>query len=409
MSNKTFDYGDLRITMTADYGWVWDDTGTGARRSVCLWTPTSQGNLSPLGDYAEPRGYFEINGNKRASLLVGQNPNTRPSKSAVARPTDYTRIWIDNGSGGKHDGAVWRPVAPTGYVALGDVGCYGYGKPSLTKMWCVREDLVGYGKFLATSAWDDGGSGATQSVSMWAVQTDTVGVDGSANIPVMADTFRAQSNYSRPGGEAARVLLLPVGKDYKQFDTHIPTVQANNLPIKGQQFSNQEQCKVTLPFHCYFSPTHQPSLDNIRNPFLTITRSIAWYVEGVWGNATPSAVNKSSTVKYGVTNTKSEEMTHSVGVEITASYGVELASASVSLNYQFTYNTSSSFTEYTEKEDTQAFEVDPYYAKVLFSKHVWIKCSRLDSPVILHQIEMAANDDTYFTGCDLPRPPPTAA
>lgn len=78
MSTKTFDYGDLRISMTSSYGWVWDDTGSGARRSVCLWTPTSDGSLSPLGDYAEPGGYHEING-KRASLLVGQNPNTSPN------------------------------------------------------------------------------------------------------------------------------------------------------------------------------------------------------------------------------------------------------------------------------------------------------------------------------------------
>ncbi|RYC56124.1 hypothetical protein CHU98_g10091 [Xylaria longipes] len=84
MANKTFDYGDLRISMTSNYGWVWDDTGSGATRSVCLWTPSSQGDLFPLGDYAQPGSFFEIGG-KRASLLVGQNPNTRPTQPAVAR------------------------------------------------------------------------------------------------------------------------------------------------------------------------------------------------------------------------------------------------------------------------------------------------------------------------------------
>ncbi|KAJ0160295.1 hypothetical protein CTA2_8214 [Colletotrichum tanaceti] len=173
-------------SMTASYGGVWDDTGSGARRSVCLRTPSAQGtsSLCPLGDYAQPGGYYEINGGKRASLIVGQTPKheTGPSRR-WPDPTDYTRIWIDNGSGGKHDGAIWRPVAPSGYVALGDVGCYGHGKPNANNIWCVREDLVGYGKFLAGSAWDDGGSGgATQDVSLWATQTNTVGVDGAANI-----------------------------------------------------------------------------------------------------------------------------------------------------------------------------------------------------------------------------------
>lgn len=108
MANNTLDYGDLSISMTSSYTWVWNGEGSDASQNVGLWTPNSQGDLSPLGDYAEPN-YEELNG-KRASLIVGQNPNTSPSKSAVARPVDYTEIWSDKKSGGKHNGSIWRPV-----------------------------------------------------------------------------------------------------------------------------------------------------------------------------------------------------------------------------------------------------------------------------------------------------------
>lgn len=286
-------------------------------------------------------------------------------------------------------------------MALGDVGS-DWNKPSLNKIWCVREDLVGYGTFLASSTWNDDKSGAISDVSLWAVQMDTLGVDGASDIPIMADTFRGQGNYSRPDAESARVLLLPIGKHFEQFKTSIPTVTADNLPEQGTQFANQEQCEVTLPFHCYLSPTNQASLDNIRNPFLTLSRSIAWYVEGVWANQTPSALSRSQEITYGVSNEVREEMTNSVGVDVSASFGIVLAEISTSLNYQFTYSSSSSFTEYSEKKVTESFRVDPYYAKVLFSKHIWIKCSRYDTSVILHQMEIAANDDIFFTGCNMP-------
>ncbi|KAK1507832.1 uncharacterized protein CCOS01_16138 [Colletotrichum costaricense] len=400
MANKTFDYGDLRITMTSSYSWVYHDSGSGATRDVSIWTPNPQGELFPLGDYAEGRAHYNPLSGKRATLLVGQNPNTSPSKSAVARPIDYTRIWSDTGSGATNNGAVWRPVAPAGYVALGDVGNTNYGKPSLDKMWCVREDLVGYGKFLATSAWDDSASGADADVSLWAVQTDTIGVDGAANIPVMADTFRAQSNYNRPGGEAARVLLLPIGKQFEKFDNPMPTITANNLPHQKQPYGDQQlQCQVTLPFHFYFSPEDQTSLDNIRNPFLTVSRSISWYTERVWSNDTPTPLKENVKVVYGVSSERTQEMSHSVGVDVSASYGVGLASGSVSLNYQFTYNTSTSFTEYSEKTITKDITIKEYTATVLFSRHVWIKCTRLDSPIVLHQMEVIANDGEYYTSC----------
>ncbi|KAF2125610.1 putative vacuolar protein sorting-associated protein [Dothidotthia symphoricarpi CBS 119687] len=399
MANKTFDYGDLRISMTSSYTWNWDDTGSGASRDVGVWTPNSQGDLYPVGSHVEPH-HNDING-KRGSLIVGQNPNTKPSKSAVARPVDYTEIWRDTKSGATKNGAFWRPVPPAGYVALGDVGS-DHNKPNVNKIWCVREDLVGYGRFLATSVWDDVKSGAAKDVSLWSVETDTVGIDGASNLPIAGDTFRTQGNYSRPDGEAARVLQLPIGKHFKQFDTAIPTLDAKKLPEKGKQYSNQEQCKVTLPFHCYFGPTHQASLDNIRNPFLDISRSIAWYVEGVWANQTPSAFSRAQEITCGVSKEEREEMTHSTGVDVSASYGIGLASGSVSLNYQFTYNTSTSFTEYSEKKVTESFQVDPYYAKVLFSKHVWIKCARYDSSVVLHQMEVISTDDLYFGGCKLP-------
>jgi hypothetical protein len=366
---------------------------------VAVWDPLPQGNLFPLGSHAETN-WNDING-KRATLLVGQNPNTKPSKPAVARPTAYTLVWKDQGSGASLDGAFWKPIAPLGYVALGDVATLGWDIPDVNKIWCVRSDLVGYGKFLATSIWDDARSGVNTDVSIWAIMTENVGVDGSDKIPVMADTFSAQPSYSRPGSNSARVLLLPLPKSFSAFDSLAPKITSSSIPTKGQQYDLTEQAKVTLPFHCFLNATDTSSLDNIRDPFLTVTRSTAWYAEGVWVNDTNGTFTRQTILKYGVSQAQQAAMTNTCGVDVSASYGVGCASGQVSLNYQFTMTSSASFTEFSEKTVTETIDVKPHNATVLFSKHIWIKGSRADGLVVINSMEIVANDDVYYSGCEL--------
>lgn len=411
MSNKTRDYGDLRVTMTSEYDWAWDDKGTGAARSVSFWLPKKQQGdaLKPLGTYGQPGAPMGSFNHKRATLLVGQNPNTNPRQSAVARPSDYSVIWTDVKTKGKVDGSIWRPIPPTGYVCLGDVAVSTHSKPSRDLIWCVREDLVGRGKFLGSSFWDDKKSKAPSDVSCWEIVPESIGIEGSPNLPVSADTFRAPKDYQRPSASLANILLLPVGKDYNLFDTPMPEVRPDKIPSVSDQFDYMEQCKVTLPFHFFFPATDQASLDNISNPFCTLSRAIAWYAEGVWQNNVEGPLERSQRIKVGVTEEERKEMNHAAGVEVSSKVGVGFVESSLSLNYQFSYKTSSSYTQYEEKEVTESFSVPSYYVKVLFSKHIWIKAARSEGSVVVNRMEIAANDAVYFGGCSLREPTDQAA
>ena len=42
MTNATQDYGDLRVTMTSAFNWVWNDQGSGATKSFEAYHPVSQ-------------------------------------------------------------------------------------------------------------------------------------------------------------------------------------------------------------------------------------------------------------------------------------------------------------------------------------------------------------------------------
>lgn len=401
MSNQTREYGDLVVTLTSAYDPIWDDGGSGANRDGQFWHPKSQGDLRPLGS-AGIGNYSQLNG-QRATLLVGANPNKPPvgGKPAVANPTGYTQVWNDRGSGARKDGSFWRPTAPPGYVSLGDVAQIGYDAPDVNKIWCLRSDLVADGTYGPDEIWDDRGSGAKGDVSIWAVVPNSLGIGGSEKLPTLAGTFRSNGGYSQPDTGVALVPVLLIPKDFTRFEAPVPTITADSLPSAGDTFAETKQCQVTMPFTAFFEPTDRRSLDNIRDPFCTVDRSISWSVIGVYVNNSGGTITRSTTVKTGVTHEESTEMTHSAGVEISAKQGIGLASYSVSLNYQFTYSSSSSFSEYEEREITEGFTVPPYHATVAFGKHILMKSTRADGSTITAQIDFNANDDLRLSGVPL--------
>ncbi|POR38272.1 Uncharacterized protein TPAR_01530 [Tolypocladium paradoxum] len=192
-----WDYGDLRVTLTSNYSWNWDDTGNGISQHTIIWTPVAQGGMRSLGSVCLGQGFFEL-GNQRASLLVGNNPSSTSSRPAVASPVGWTWCWNPKGQGGKHDGTICRPIAPDGYVALGDVAQYLWDQPSLSTIWCLRADLVQDATFEGNNIWNDQGSGGDWDVSCWSVVPRPVGTSGSEKLPIFADTFRYNGAYARP-------------------------------------------------------------------------------------------------------------------------------------------------------------------------------------------------------------------
>ena len=71
------------------------------------------------------------------------------SGDLIMPPIGYEMVWNDKHSGGAQGGSFWRPQAPLGYVALGDVACDGYDPPStqpntpaFAVTCCLKERLI---------------------------------------------------------------------------------------------------------------------------------------------------------------------------------------------------------------------------------------------------------------------------
>ncbi|KAJ8068536.1 hypothetical protein OCU04_004086 [Sclerotinia nivalis] len=384
--------------MTSAFDWVWSDKGSGASKDFEAYHPKAQGNLRPLGSLGFS-SYGHRNG-KFAALLIGNNPSST-GQAAVASPTGYDQIWRDEKSGADYNGSFWRPRAPSGYVSLGDVCSGSWNTPSTDKIWCVRSDLVQSSNYFKLKVWDDRRSGAKSDCSVWDIGLPSIGVNGREKIPISSETFRANNSWSEPNNSLAQVLTLPNPKKYTEFTAPPPSFTKNNLPKGGDVFNRIDQCQATLPFTVYFSPRDEASLRTISYPFCSLTRRIAWYAHTVHTNDSGGVISDSTTITKGVSKTLSEEMTHSAGVSISASYGIKGFSMDMSLNYQFTSTTSSSFNEYESTERTQAYNVPPYECIIFLSKRIWIQATRADGSIVLREINFNANDDIHLIGIPL--------
>lgn len=172
----------LFLTAAKDYSWIYNDVNTGSDDAFSVWRPVTPAGFYRLGDFAQGRYGKPSTG----AMIVKDN-----GTNDLAKPTGYSRKWTDAGSGGTHDLALWKPIAPAGYQCLGFLATSG-AKPSTNDMRCVKENYLTVGKH--SKVWDDEGSGSDTDVGIWRVYAK----DSWAGIA--AGTFQANTSHSNYSG-----------------------------------------------------------------------------------------------------------------------------------------------------------------------------------------------------------------
>jgi Vacuolar protein sorting-associated protein 62 len=378
--NTSRKFGDLLITLTSGYDMRYNDRGSGSPMDGTFWHPRSEGGFRPVASVCVA-GYGDIN-NNRASMLVADAGN-----GAVAAPTGYSWVWNDAGSGASMDGSVWRPVAPAGYIALGDVATSNHDAPSVNDVWCVRADLVTTGVFAGDRAWQDRGSGGRSDIAAWPVVLGQPSTDPTRAV-LEPDTFFGVDNYDGPPNAGlARVLLVPVTAEAADAPAR-PSLTSRNAPEPTTAAVRDRS--VTLPFTSMFDRTDRPSLDRIYTPFCTLERWAGWSLTLFDDNTTNTTQTQSKTTTVGVTETNSESFAHSAGIKISAEWGV-VTKFKVELNYQFTYTSSSSSAVLHSDAVQRTLSTPPAHAAALWSANYTFRAVRADGSMIGRDLTFDAN------------------
>lgn len=119
----------------------------------------------------------------------------------IAHPIGYTWVWDDRGSGADRSVTIWRPTAPIGFTCLGDIaknsGDWGK-KPPTDIVACVRNEHIENWSNVY-KVWDDDGSGANNDFSGWQRKVDN-------DSYVDPTTFIGNRSHGRPSISLFKVL-----------------------------------------------------------------------------------------------------------------------------------------------------------------------------------------------------------
>ena len=151
---------------------IWWSYNIPQKAEISFWRPLAPPGFYPIGDCA-------CHGFKppQRCLVVRDDGD-----GALAAPTSFVQVFRDTGSRARKpenkEGtvALWRPVPPAGYVALGCVATANHRTPSSDSVRCVRKDLVSETATPFVVVWTTAGAErklGPQRASVWALDKRT--------------------------------------------------------------------------------------------------------------------------------------------------------------------------------------------------------------------------------------------
>jgi hypothetical protein len=197
--------------------------------------------------------------------------------------------------------AFWKPKAPTGYSAPCCVVTVSTtpaspSPPNTRSIWCLRNDLTqpgGYNQPPATLSTFYYAPNFPQGFSCRQVTS----VDPEHGIPqvnegrfsVTAGTFWLGGSQSQPT-ETPLVVMLTVRSEFEpKVAPEVKTDDFKKLSETPRFHVPQElSSRVYLPLTAFFDPGDRKVLDNIANPFFSISLRRSWTLRGVHSGNPPN-------------------------------------------------------------------------------------------------------------------------
>jgi hypothetical protein len=378
--NTQVQFGELILAFTNEFQWVYNDKGSGSSQDGAFWQPIPPSGFSVFGTYAI-NNYSDVNADGNSwYLCVKSAPG---SSNPLVNPTSFTQIWNDHGTHGNNDGSCWRPLAPEGYVALGDVMVSGYNPPSLDSVVCVREDLT-VTALAGTQIWSDQKSRGKMDIDVFSIVPNTA-VDISPNNGYFAtNSFVANNSYTIPNPASLpemNVLNLPFPVRESE-DPASPVLQSTILPpsITGKTVDRS----TTVPFTAITDAENPVSWQVINSPFYFLERTVYYQLEIFNHNITTDEQTIGKTVTTGISESASSTFNITTGVSVTVEAGVSfIASGNVSatVSVEMGYETSTNVETFKEVSVERTLVTPPGKAAVLWSLGYNMNLVRADQSI----------------------------
>ena len=384
MATTEQQFGELVLAFTTSFDLRWNDRGSGGKHDGAFWQPRPPTGFHALGGIGVG-GYDDANGKVAALCVRAADPSS--PRPPLLKPTGYDRIWKDSGSGADMDGSCWRPRAPAGYVALGDVFMKGHDTaPSPDDAICLRADLA-HEAVAGDFVWDDTGTGSDQDFGAWMVAAPPAFVDPTLGL-VAAGTYVGVASHDRPATDPVlNVLMLPVPNQIGQEPAE-PSLEGFDAP--PQRTPSVVDRVVTVPFTAITDDSRDVAWKVANSPFYTLQRS-AWYTLAIFEhNKTSVAQSKGVEITVGVSTTRSDTYSAKTGISVTEEAGISFivdAKVSATVSVEMGFEHSTSVTELQNKTVTRSLVIPPQTAAALWTASYSLQAVRADGAVIYQPLE----------------------
>ncbi|CAM4394107.1 Vps62-related protein [Pseudoalteromonas ostreae] len=395
-AEKAKQFGELVITFTDKFDFRWDDSGSGASKDGAYWHPLPPSGFKALGSVGVNH-YGGINGTVAA--LCVKEASIKEGAPALRSPVKFDMIWKDSGSGAHKDGSCWRPVAPDGYVALGDVFVKGYNSPSLEDITCVRADLA-YGAVVGNGIWADHGSGASADFGSFEINVPAEYYDTEKGL-ISVGSFVGNNNYNPPVGASVLHCLNLLLPTESAENPPYPTLTSYDPPASTTTPSLDRT--VYVPFTAVKDDFKDLAWKVSNSPFYKVDRYISYKTELYDYNQTSVIQHVDETISTGVSTTQSSSFSTKTGVSVTAEGGVSFlgtggkVSATVSVELGWTRSTG--ITEFTEKSITRSISVPPNKAQAVWAISYSLVVKRDDNSTVSNALSFEVD---YFIHSEFP-------
>lgn len=363
MSAIEMQFGELVLAYTTQFEFRWNDRGSGGKHNGAFWQPLPPAGFLALGGVGV-KGYDKIDGKVAALCVRAADPSS--PRPPLAAPTGYERIWKDKGTGADHNGSCWRPLAPDGYVALGDVFNKGHDTPpALSDAVCVRRDLT-HEAVVGSFIWDDSGTGGDKDFGAWMVATPPAFADPTLGL-IAPGSFVGVASHKPPSFDPVlNVLMLPVpvqtGTDPEQPHLDGKTMPPPRTPEVVDRV-------VTVPFTAVRDDERDVAWKVEHSPFYTVERR-AWYTLLIFENNTTSVEqHKGDDVTVGVSTTQTETYSEKTGITVSEEVGVsfiEEAKVSMTVSVELGFEQSTSVQQLQERTVRRDLAIPPVTAAALW-------------------------------------------
>lgn len=375
MSVISKQYGSLILAFTTEFTLRYKDKGSRADMDGAFWHPKAPSGFYALGSVGVSN-YDDINGKNWALCVQAAGDD----QTALAHPTDYTLVWKDEGSGADMDGSCWRPVAPSGYKAMGDVFVTGYNKPSTNDVMCVREDLVTQG-VVGDIIYTDEGSKADSDIATYKIVASTVFGTEVGKGYIAANCFIANSSYTKPVATTSvnNCLKLPFPKKSSAAPAP-PSLTDYSMP--SEFYGNTIDHTIEFPFTAFIDNEYDIKWQVDNSPFYTLQREVAYKREMYNYNQTDVSQTYNKSVTSGVSESQTRTFEINGGVSLSETIGITTVvtlAATGGWSIDLGWQTSTNVEEFREVTKTLELKTPAGTAGCLWSLWYLVKVVRADN------------------------------